>query len=52
MKASAIFARRLFLASAALIFSLSATAQDIPRLANGLPDFNGVWQVINEANPI
>lgn len=23
---------------------------DIPRLSNGLPDMNGIWQVLNEAN--
>ena len=29
---------------------LPLSAQEIPRLSNGLPDFNGVWQVLNEAN--
>ena len=29
----------------------AARAQnDIPRLSNGLPDMNGIWQVLNEAN--
>ena len=27
-----------------------ALAQDIPRLPDGRPNFNGIWQVINEAN--
>jgi hypothetical protein len=38
-----------------LILSLLAataplTAQEIPRLSNGRPDFSGIWQVLNEAN--
>ncbi len=27
-----------------------ASAQDIPRLSDGKPDLNGIWQVLNEAN--
>ena len=27
-----------------------AAAQDIPRLSDGRPDMNGIWQVLNEAN--
>ena len=27
-----------------------AAAQDLPRLSNGKPDMNGIWQVLNEAN--
>ena len=26
------------------------TAQDLPRLSDGRPDMNGIWQVLNEAN--
>ena len=35
-----------------IIFSspLTADNRDIPRLPNGKPDFNGVWQVLNTAN--
>ncbi|MDA1092437.1 MAG: hypothetical protein O3A25_04065 [Acidobacteria bacterium] len=28
----------------------SASAQTIPRLSDGRPDMNGIWQVLNEAN--
>ncbi len=28
----------------------SASAQEIPRLSDGRPDMNGIWQVLNEAN--
>ena len=45
--------RPLFLVSllsCLLLGNASVHAQDIPRLPNGLPDFNGVWQVMNEAN--
>jgi hypothetical protein len=37
----------------ALIFALAAqpvSAQEIPRLSDGRPDMNGIWQVLNEAN--
>ena len=27
-----------------------AAAQDLPRLSDGRPDLNGIWQVLNEAN--
>ena len=27
-----------------------AVAQDVPRLSDGRPDMNGIWQVLNEAN--
>ena len=33
-----------------LVALVAALAQDIPRLPDGRPDFNRVWQVINEAN--
>jgi hypothetical protein len=29
---------------------MAADSYEPPRLANGLPDFNGVWQVLNTAN--
>ena len=33
-----------------LMVPVLALAQDIPRLPDGRPDFNGIWQVMNEAN--
>ncbi len=30
--------------------ALASAAQDIPRLPDGKPDLNGVWQVLNSAN--
>ena len=30
--------------------ALPASAQDIPRLSDGRPDLNGIWQVLSEAN--
>ena len=45
--------RPLFLVSllsCLLLGSAAVRAQEIPRLPNGLPDFNGIWQVMNEAN--
>ena len=30
--------------------ALPAVSQEIPRLSDGRPDLNGIWQVINEAN--
>ena len=33
-----------------LLAGSSLSAQEIPRLSNGRPDFSGIWQVLNEAN--
>jgi len=41
---------RLFALLTTLLFSVSAAAHEIPRLANGKPDLNGIWQVMNTAN--
>ena len=40
----------LAITCACLLAPVSALAQDIPRLPDGRPDFNGIWQVMNEAN--
>lgn len=32
------------------LIPVTALAQAIPRLSNGRPDFNGIWQTLNEAN--
>ncbi|HEY5624684.1 MAG TPA: hypothetical protein VIV14_13060 [Gammaproteobacteria bacterium] len=37
-------------ASASMAFGPLALAQDVPRTPDGLPDLNGVWQVLNTAN--
>ena len=46
---------RASLCSFALVVGLvgaarPAAAQDVPRLSDGRPDMNGIWQVLNEAN--
>ncbi len=33
-----------------LVATHPAVAQDVPRLSDGRPDMNGIWQVLNEAN--
>jgi len=43
-------ALRSFFTFSMTLVSLTALAQEIPRLANGRPDLNGIWQVMNEAN--
>ena len=41
----------LWLVLVSLFFSTALSAEStIPRLSNGKPDFNGVWQVLNSAN--
>ncbi len=49
MKASAPIPA-LFFCLAVMLLGSPAMAQDIPRLSNGLPDFNGIWQTMNEAH--
>ena len=43
---------RASLTAVVLAFSLtgSAVAQEVPRLSDGRPDLNGIWQVLSEAN--
>lgn len=38
------------LALSLALIAQSASAQEIPRLSDGRPDMNGIWQVLNEAN--
>ena len=38
------------LALSLMLAAHSASAQEIPRLSDGRPDMNGIWQVLNEAN--
>ena len=40
----------LALVAALVVAVQPAAAQDPPRLSNGHPDMNGIWQVLNEAN--
>ena len=40
----------LILVLALCVTTLPAAAQDVPRLSDGHPDMNGIWQVLNEAN--
>ena len=40
----------LMLAVALGVAAEPVTAQDVPRLSDGRPDMNGIWQVLNEAN--
>ena len=35
---------------ALLSFTASVQAQDIPRNADGNPDFNGIWQAVGSAH--
>jgi len=42
--------RAVLIGSVSYCFVCSATAQELPRLANGKPDLNGIWQVLNTAN--
>ncbi len=35
---------------ALFVTTYPAAAQDVPRLSDGRPDMNGIWQVLNEAN--
>lgn len=46
------FARVLFTAASVVVFASSALAQQakIPRLPDGKPNFNGIWQSLNSAN--
>ena len=40
----------LGLVLALFVTTQPAGAQDVPRLSDGHPDMNGIWQVLNEAN--
>lgn len=46
----AAFTKVLAITCACFVAPISVLAQDIPRLPDGRPDFNGIWQVMNEAN--
>ena len=46
----AAFTKILAIICVCLVAPFLALAQDIPRLPDGRPDFNGIWQVMNEAN--
>ena len=40
----------LVLVLASFVAAPPVAAQDLPRLSDGRPDMNGIWQVLNEAN--
>ena len=45
-----VSAGKSILVLALCIAASPLTAQDIPRLSNGRPDFSGIWQTLNEAH--
>ena len=50
MKSSAHVAGIALLVLAVAVLPVAAQDSEIPRLANGKPNFNGIWQTLNTAN--